>query len=316
MVELEPGERLTPPRFARAVGVGSQDEAPFYFGHVRLGGTTVPVWIVSPRSGADPGEAREVRMCLLRIHSEFETLRTVLRNVASERLRVLAGSAASDELQRYLRSAIRYLFAPSQAQVSYGATITHEAVLDAAYRYYDLVLPGERESLLDSLRSVRPNVYKMVSALLDEQQGRRAPVISIDNSQVAIVGGGEEPITMNKINIGGNATNVNIAIADSITDSFNAVAASKAPDQIKEVLRTLSEQVKELAAKAPGDAAAEAAAHLQTINAQATLPKPNKSLLDISAAGLKEAAEAVKDVAAPIAATLGTLFSVLNLGGL
>jgi hypothetical protein len=319
VIERSVGEIISLPRSAKMLDIeGPAQFAPFFLRvwHRRM---AVPVWILTRCEGNDEVNTREIRLCVLRLHAEIEVLKAVFRAIAIGQVEILRGEHASEHLQTYLRSALRFIYGTKQQRKSYGG-ISHGGVLDLAYRYFDLAVKGERASIIEALQDIRPNLHRLISEILENQSGRFAAGTGLDNRAIYFINPAIERLEMNETKIGdGNAIygsaiggNAKSVVADSITDSFNGVAPD-ATNEIKEVLETLAEQIKTFVSHAPEEKGVEAAALIQTINTQAVLPKPNKGLLELSAKELKNAAEAVAGMAGPIAMTLKALFDVLKL---
>lgn len=100
-------------------------------------------------------------------------------------------------------------------------------------------------------------------------------------------------------------------VADQINNSFNRVKDSEAPDDIKQQIETLREQVTELVKGLDEKKAQVVKNKVDAICNEATSPEPDKTMFDVSAKGLGEAASAVLDIAPKIVATLKVLGTLL-----
>jgi hypothetical protein len=95
-----------------------------------------------------------------------------------------------------------------------------------------------------------------------------------------------------------------------ISNSFNAVQSM--PDSgLKEQLALLVTQVQALADKLPPEKQAEVRQDLDSLVAEAVKPQPRKRWYELSASGLKEAAEACEGVASPVIATVAAVMGLL-----
>ena len=106
----------------------------------------------------------------------------------------------------------------------------------------------------------------------------------------------QEGIHMSKIEvkIGDGATfHGDFAIGERIKNSFNKAQTATAHDDIKSVLQQLSQEVAKVAEKLSNEQAAELADDLGRLTDEATREAPKRKWWEISAKGIKEAAETV-----------------------
>ena len=123
---------------------------------------------------------------------------------------------------------------------------------------------------------------------------------------------GDLDMSSRDVNVGGNMTaGRDIVIAGKIRDSFNTVAGSSAPPDLKDLMRTLSDQVQGLAQKLDPEKAKEVAQDFETLASEAAKPQPRKKWYEMSAQGLIEAAKSVQEFAVPIATTVSALLPLL-----
>ncbi len=109
---------------------------------------------------------------------------------------------------------------------------------------------------------------------------------------------------------GGSVTNINVTIGDNvvfhgdfgvgktISDSFNKAGASTAPDEVKEVLQRLSEEVAKVAEGLSAEDGQNLADSLKTLTSEATKENPRKEWWELSSKGILEAAATVGSVGA------------------
>ncbi len=105
-----------------------------------------------------------------------------------------------------------------------------------------------------------------------------------------------QSININNSTVG----DVNQVAADTINNSFNKVADSNAPDELKEHLKTLNESVKQMIQSLPEAQQKQAAQDLQTLTDEALSEEPRRKWYELSAGGLIEAATTVGEIAAPV----------------
>ncbi len=117
-----------------------------------------------------------------------------------------------------------------------------------------------------------------------------------------------------RINISNSTVgDVNQAAADSISNSFNKVAASSAPDELKEQLKRLSEAVAEMCKHLPDEEQQrQAAQDLKVLTDEAVSEEPRRKWYELSAEGLIEAARAVGEIASPVITTAKAVLAFLG----
>lgn len=93
---------------------------------------------------------------------------------------------------------------------------------------------------------------------------------------------------------------VNQVAADTINNSFNKIAKSDAPDELKEHLEKLNAAVKEMIQRLPEMQQKQAAQDVQTLTDEALSEKPRRKWYELSAEGLIEAAKTVGEIATPV----------------
>jgi hypothetical protein len=134
------------------------------------------VWFLGYEEGPDYPLARQLRIDLVRLHCERESLRIILKHVANGKLQPEPHSAGSDRLQRYLNDAIR--------RVTKLVRERRDVVASDASRLIELaaadVLDDDTESLITDVDAqlkkldVRPNILQKTRAYLAESESLRA----------------------------------------------------------------------------------------------------------------------------------------------
>jgi len=113
--------------------------------------------------------------------------------------------------------------------------------------------------------------------------------------------------------IGGDNSGTAV-IAQDITNSFNKATGEVKSEPLKATLEELHTQIQELLKNTTDpDKQKEIADNAKMVAEQSASEKPNKGWLEVSAKGLIEAATAVKDLAAPVLATVTTLLGFFGM---
>ena len=70
----------------------------------------IPLWVMATDRVFDRTVARQLRLCILRMHAEHECLRSCLDLINTGKIPIKRGSAATESLQLYLNEATKKLF--------------------------------------------------------------------------------------------------------------------------------------------------------------------------------------------------------------
>ena len=105
--------------------------------------------------------------------------------------------------------------------------------------------------------------------------------------------------------------NINQVAADRISNAFNTVAQSSAPQDLKAELEKLNQAVAEMVKLLPEEKQREVAQDLKTLTDEATSSSPRKKWYELSAEGLIEAAKAVGEAATPVITAAKTVLTLL-----
>jgi hypothetical protein len=118
------------------------------------------MWGLVLGENASYKDVRALKISLLRLHAEHETMRLVLQNISTNRIQIAPRSQESNTLQRYLNEATRRISRLS----SQADELAEGNVAEIARESEDMVNPGERDSLLTTLQNldVRRNIFYKV----------------------------------------------------------------------------------------------------------------------------------------------------------
>jgi len=124
-------------------------------------GNNLPTWTMSVREGFDRRLARAIRMHLLRLYSELEVLRRLLRSIGDPSFTVEPRTPQSDLLQKYLLDTIRRL---KNIRANVDKHFDNE-VLSAVFIPPDEILPAEIDAIVQGIENARfrPNLARLFS---------------------------------------------------------------------------------------------------------------------------------------------------------
>lgn len=319
LVDIEPGEApesLVPPGFEAVPAVAAG--AHLAFGRLRVGRSVVPTWICQAAPGPDPGlkdlvlkhsqSHRNLRLCLLRLHAEQESLDWVLKQILRHRL--LDEPAAPEDGQRsavvdrfdaYFNEKTKLINRDEWGGVKQSAILS---AFDAAEQ---VTLPTSRQNLFNRYDGARQQVWKKV----EEYQVRRASVRTVN---VAYVNPGGTYVVKNiSVNVPGSGNVVNVAeYMSNVTNTVTSnLGNSTASEDVKALVKEMTEQITAIAQKIDPKQAQRMGQDVETLSKEMSQPEPRRKWYEVSLEGLKEAAEAVGGIAAPIVATVKKLLPLL-----
>jgi uncharacterized protein YjbI with pentapeptide repeats len=105
--------------------------------------------------------------------------------------------------------------------------------------------------------------------------------------------------------------NINQVAANTISNAFNTVVQSSAPQELKVELEKLNQAVAEMVKRLPEEKQREVAQDLKTLTDEATSGSPRQKWYELSAQGLMEAAEALGEVAKPVITITKSILALL-----
>lgn len=128
---------------------------------IPFGRDDLRMWLIEESyNSSDSNTLRQLRIFLLRLHAERACLKQILRNISTEKLKVLKRSKQADMLQEYLNQATKRIrkldkHSNKRAEAEIG---------DLARKAEDNILPGECDALFNALRiiDVEKNILKKV----------------------------------------------------------------------------------------------------------------------------------------------------------
>jgi hypothetical protein len=170
--QLELPAELTPVRASQ----GDHSVTVAHWWH-RFRGKPRPVWFLGYQPN-DYSLARQLRIDLVRLHCEVQSLQMILRHIATGALLPAPRSACSDRLQQYLNDAISTITNLRSARRSVVCETSCqlvEAAIEQVHGDQTASLVADLESQLRKL-DVRPNIRRKVRNYAAEQDSLKAPV--------------------------------------------------------------------------------------------------------------------------------------------
>jgi len=158
-------------------------------------GIKLPIWFLSIGLAFSRIEAyhraRELRICLLRLHAECECLRIILQHLAKDRLKIEPRSKLSDVLQFYLNRATRKISGLAKT----ADEISETELAEIAREAINAINPTERSEILYALETIdiRKNIFHKVDKFVSTKltiQNLLMETYNISGGQQGAVGHG------------------------------------------------------------------------------------------------------------------------------
>jgi hypothetical protein len=303
-LELRQNESITIPKEAKSINIPNwpANLKLFHYGIPYRGGR-VYMWILQfGNSLMEEGVARTLRLYLLRLNAEHECLRLILQSIANKDIQITRGSAVSDDLQEYLDKAFKRI---TRYETKTGNV--NEEIAEMARQSINIIRPGQLDILLENVadyrRYIRENMEKYAKQdasivnygylEVNKMENKQGNTYNIENFQAGIA------------NIESKLTNV--------TQSVGNVTNMDQP--ARDELKQLIEQLNMTLQKAPAEKIEDAEAVAETAKdlvEDISKDKPNKAKVQITLAGLKQAAENIAKVlpdVLPIAMQISSVIS-------
>lgn len=160
-------------------------------------GKPIALWVLekSSQHRGDKDYLRRLRLHILRLHTERECLKRILRNIISKKIKILRGDQATEKLQGYLINAAKLL----RKQNRNG--IPQSEILKKAMNIHEIVNEGEITTLLSQLSSVRKNVKDIIDRYVNENRKEKTVFISYNHKDIPFVKKFKEELERQNINV-------------------------------------------------------------------------------------------------------------------
>lgn len=171
-LDCQSDEDVPVPYWSRNVEIEDRD-FDLYNCLVPFQGKNIQLWLLDNYSytntNNDTNAARRLRIYLLRLNAELESLRLVLRSIMSKAIDIQPRTQLSDNLQYYLNQAthrIGILDSKSSKQFE-------DEICKIARESMNIINPGQKEALVNVLRNIdiRKNILKKVEDYINKWGG-------------------------------------------------------------------------------------------------------------------------------------------------
>lgn len=259
----------------------------------------IPTWYLGPKIDADPQYLRNLRLCLLHLHAQEESLDQILSWAESGAFSFVPETDAGDRLESFINRATRFM---SRDNVYGLQTVALRAAWDASAAVERTTIPITRQARLDGMRQqIRAKAERFIA-----ERERQRPILGgLHVGDTVTFSGGVF-----------NGPVAGTVHAKKMEDSFNAFVATKPTPELQDQLEALYKEVgilvDELNKTAPKDAA-DVTDAVATFTAEAAKKEPNGITLRAIGQGLVSAAKGFASVAVPIATAVAGVLKIFGL---
>jgi len=270
------------------------------FGRLVTKSGIVDIWILQ-RGQATQDAARHLRLCLLRLHAEQEALDLVLKQIRRKRIASPLSEAVAEELNRYFNKRTWLINREKFAGIGQSAII---AASEAAEQ---VTPPATRKNLAERYEGARRQVWEKI----EDYQIRRAAIRVVSVTCIEPGGISVEKVTNVKVSGTGNIVNVAEYMSGVTNQVTNNLEKSSSSDEVKALVQQLVDQIEAISDKADPKETQAMGKNLKALSEELAQPEPDRAWYQLSLQGLKDAAEAVGDIAAPIVSVVKKLMPLL-----
>jgi len=302
LIELNRSEAefpLIPDGFA-SIPVDKAQGANLAFGRVITRVGVVGVWILQ-RGTATQEHHRSLRLCLMRLHAEQETLDLLLKQIQRKRLLNPPEPTIVDKLDEYFNERTRFI-----NRDQWGG-VDQSAILEAFDASEQVTPPLTHLNLVQRYQGARRNVWKKV----EEYQLRRAAVRVVNVTNINEGGTMvSKNVTINQSGIG-NVANVADFMSEVTNTVTNNLEKSSSGEDVKILIKQLADQITDISSKVDPKQTQHMGTDLKNLTNEMAQPEPRRAWYEFSLKGLKEAAAALGEIAKPVIDTVSKLAPLL-----
>lgn len=304
VIELHPKEPFTPPDTARQISREEAGGCDLAFFRMKTEFGYLPVWVM--RRGEDPSRARSLRLCLMRLHAEQESLLAVARLRDRGALGFEPETDSARALQAYLNEATRHLNKASWAGISQTAMVS---AINAA----EEVKPADEQAgVRQSLEGIQFQIAAKTEAFLREREAKRSvEVFNVEPGGKLV----KDSVTFDGSN--NTFTNVSVVNARTMRDALVNLQQAAVPDERKQAVEELVTVATQLVEKLPDEKAqADVTKRVELITKLAEDDDPIEEAIRGAGQVIVNIGQGVADLAAPVAKAVNAVLSVLKFAPL
>jgi hypothetical protein len=275
-----------------------------------VNGKSLGIWFIG-HNESHKDVARNLRICLFRLHAERQVLSQILRWVIQGVIQYQPHSHTGDALEQYINNATRVIFQQNRDGLS------QDPICNILTAYDWVMSPGEIDVLLKKCKDIRKQVFEKLDRFLSQQDSgkRHTCIINYKNFM-------QEGVQLNMSNGTYHTTSINygtgnkfygdVTAGENISDSFN-VADKASKKEIKDALQQLTKSIAELCEKLDPNEQQKVSRKLKALSEEVVASEPDKSFLKVTGEGLIDATKTVAEMIGPITTAVKGILTLVGI---
>ncbi|MBT3033082.1 MAG: hypothetical protein KME36_18435 [Candidatus Thiodiazotropha sp. (ex Lucina pensylvanica)] len=257
----------------------------------------ISTWILQ-KSDATKSQLRSLRICLTRLHTEQEVLDRILKQIHRKRLLHHVTEEVVDQLDNYFNERTKII------DRNKWAGINQSQILSAYDATKKVMRPAIEAQLVSRYNGARRQVWKKIERYQERRNATRL-VYAINVEEGAY--------QVKNVTVSGSGNIVNVAeYMSNITNTVNSnLEQSNIDDAVKDLITKLNQQIDGISSKADPAQTTKMGKNLKQLSEEVASSEPDRRWYQLSLEGIKEAAEAIGDIANPVLETVAKLVKFL-----
>lgn len=272
------------------------------------------LWTFNFKNKQEEEIARKLKLVLFRLNVEHETLRFIIRQLSSEKIRINRRSISSDILNAYLDETLSKI----SDQSDEAEKMADYELVQFARSSENLINSGEAERLLLALKKLKieKKIHIQIEAYIKKDVALKKHKDAKNTYIETYIEYTKEKIIVEKqINVDnsgiGNITNIAEYMSGVTNTVYNNVNQSNTSDEIKDLIKELTERITAVAPQIETKTAEKLGKNVEALSKEVASTEPDRRWYEVSLSGLKEAAVAVGELGKPILETISKLTPLL-----
>lgn len=268
------------------------------FCRLKTGSGIVSTWILQ-KGNASHGQLRSLRICLTRLHAEREVLDLTLKQIKRKRLLRPPSEEAVNLLDNYFNERLKIVNRENWGGMKQSAIVAAFEATNAVVR------PATQAQLISRYEGSRRQVWEKIQNYEKERRAtRHVHVLNVEGGAIMID---------KQVNVGGTGNIVNVAdFMSNVTNTVNNnLAESNADQEVKSLIQRLNQEIERIAPDIDPGLTKKMGKNIEALSREVASDEPERRWYEVSLEGLKEAAQAVGEVAKPIVDIVKTLSGLL-----
>jgi hypothetical protein len=287
-LELRDEEEIPIPKDAKSIDLPQDAKGiKLYHYGIPYRGGRIYMWIIRLSSKeADEKLVRTLRMYLLRLHAEHESLRLIIQSIARGEIQVTRNTTFSDNLQHYLDKAFKRI-----AHFEARTGDVNEEIAQMARQSIHIIRPGQIDTLLENVNDYR----RYIRQSIENYARQDASIINYGYMEVHKMEN-TQGNTYNFSHFQAGILNIESTLTNVSQNVGNIPGFDPAEkDELKRLIEQLNVSLQKVPQEKVEDAEAMADTTRELVE-NISKDKPNKAKLQITLSGLKQAAENIAKV--------------------